>query len=323
MNDTENTQLTPAEGYNPKERMIFSEPISGEIPDSKPKIEFKRINISTRNEDGSEGELIIPTERLYSFGVSQNTSQETGKVTGYTFPLCLWNRDGATRAEKTWTDTFTAIVDNCIDHLVDNREEIDMFELTRGDLTKNKGGLNPLYWKKEKHKDEKSGKTVLRVVPGRGPTLYAKLIYSKKHDKFLTQFFDTNDEPIEARTLMGKHCYSNGAVKIESIFIGSRISLQVKLYEAVVEPSKLGMKRLLARPKAKSKVLAAKVEQKTASAAMEDEGAGSGDDDAGSLAGSEDEDDTSAGSKQPSGSSKKSAPKKTVVRRVKRVVTPP
>jgi hypothetical protein len=66
------------------------------------KIEFNRINISTRNEDGYIGELIIPTERLYSFGVSENTSQETGNVTGFTFPLCLWSRDGVTPAEKTW-----------------------------------------------------------------------------------------------------------------------------------------------------------------------------------------------------------------------------
>lgn len=320
MNDSENTQLTPAENYNPKERMIFSEPISGDIPDSKPKIEFKRINISTRNEDGSEGELIIPTERLYSFGVSENTSQETGKVTGYTFPICLWSRDGATREEKIWTDTFNAIVECCIDHLVENREEIERFDLERSDLNKSKGGLNPLYWKKEKVKDEKSGKTVLRVVSGRGPTLYAKLIYSKKNDKFLTQFFDLQDEPMEARALMGKHCYASSAVKIESIFIGARISLQVKLYEAVVEPTKLGMKRLLARPKSKSKVLAAKNERKSAGGVMsyDDDDENNGDDsDTGSLIGLEDGENTE---NTTSNKSTDSVTKKQVVRRVKRVV---
>ena len=239
------TQLTPAEGYLPKERMIFSEPVLGEIPDSKPKIEFKRINIFTRNEDGTEGELIIPTERLYSFGISENTSQETSKITGYTFPLCLWSRDGATKEEMTWTDTFNSIVECCIDHLIDNREEIDKFELERNDLTKSKGGLNPLYWKMEKIIDEKTGKPSRVKVPGCGPTLYVKLVYSKKQDKFLTQFYDLDGEFVEADTLMGKHCYVKSAVKIESIFIGSRISLQIKLYEAMVEPSKSGMKRLL------------------------------------------------------------------------------
>ena len=308
MSDNENTQLTPAEGYNPKKCMIFSEPIVGSIPDSKVKIEFKRINISTRNEDGSIGELIIPTERLYSFGVSENTSQETGNVTGFTFPLCLWNRDGVTPAEKTWVDTFNDIVENCMDHLIDNKEEIDMFDLTRADLTKSKGGLNPLYWKKEKFTDDK-GKTVLRNVPGKGPTLYAKLIYSKKQDKFLTQFFDNNDSIIDARQLMGKHCYAKGAVKIESIFVGAKISLQVKLYEAVVEPSKMGMKRLLARPKARSKVLASQNENKSAASVLDEdnEKMGGSDGENGSLVGIDD--DTPA----------MTSPKK-IVRKVKRVV---
>jgi hypothetical protein len=291
--------------------MIFSEPIVGSIPDSKVKIEFKRINISTRNEDGSVGELIIPTERLYSFGVSENTSQETGNVTGFTFPLCLWSRDGATPAEKTWVDTFNEIVECCMDHLIENKEEIDLFDLTRADLTKAKGGFNPLYTKKEKFTDEK-GKTGLRNVPGRGPTLYAKLIYSKKQDKFLTQFFDTNDNILEARDLMGKHCYASGAVKIESIFVGAKISLQVKLYEAVVEPSKMGMKRLLARPKARSKVLASMNENKSAAFALDDDGVedNTGGDD-GSLLGS--------GGEEDNVEVKKPSPKKTVVRKVKRV----
>jgi hypothetical protein len=250
---SENTQITPIEGYDIS-RIVFSEPISGAIPDSKPKIEFKRINISTKNEDGTVGELIFPTGRLFSFGVSENMSQETGKVNGYTFPICLWNRESPAEEEKAWTDLFDAVVERCVDHLVENKEEIEMFDLTRADLTKAKGGLNPLYWKKEKYTNAK-GKTELRVVPGSGPTLYTKLIFSKKNNKFLSQFFDINDEPLNALELMGKYCYTNAAIKIESIFIGSRISLQVKLYEAVIEPAGNGMKRLLSRPKGETRVI--------------------------------------------------------------------
>ena len=242
-----NTQVTPIKGYDTN-KIIFSEPILGSIPDSKPKIEFKRINISTKNDNGSIGELIIPTSRLFSFGVFENTSQETGKINGYTFPLCLWNKDGHSDEEKEFTDLFDKIVSKCIDHLVENKEEIDMFDLTRSELIKTKGGLNPLYWKKEKYTNEK-GKTEMRNVPNSGPTLYTKLIFSKKNDKFISQFFDNNDEPLNALDLMGKYCYTKAAIKIESIFIGSKISLQVKLYEAVVEPITNGMKRLL-RPSA-------------------------------------------------------------------------
>jgi len=279
----DNTQITPVQGYDTK-RMIFSEAICGAIPDSKPKIEFKRINISTKNEDGSVGELIIPTSRLFSFGVSENTSQETGKVNGYTFPICLWGRDGPSEEEKAWTDLFDKIVDKCVDHLIENREEIEMFELSRGDLTKSKGGLNPLYWKKEKHTE--NGKTTMRVVPGSGPTIYTKLIFSKKNDKFLSQFYDINDDPLNALELMGKYCYTNAAVKIESIFIGSKISLQIKLYEAVIEPTSMGMRRLLARPKAQSKLTEHKNNMKNCPPIMMGD---YDDDDVGSIAGSDDE----------------------------------
>lgn len=115
---------------------------------------------------------------------------------------------------------------------------------------------------------------------------------------------------MDARDLMGKHCYATGAVKIESIFVGAKIALQVKLYEAVVEPSKMGMKRLLARPKARSKVIASQNENKTAAAAMDEDEDKPQDDESGSLVASDDE-------AEPI---KKQSPKKTVVRKVKRVV---
>lgn len=255
MTSKQNTQLTDISSFNAKKNIIFSDPVSGEIPDSKPKIEFKRINISTRNPDGSEGELILPTEHLYSFGVSENKSMETGKINGYTFPICLWNKNGPTDVEKQWTDKFDEIIDVCIDHIIDVKDDIDMYELSRSDLTKTKGGLNPLYWKKERVKDDKTGKMVLQNVPGRGPTLYAKLMYSKAKNTFMSQFYDTEGNNLEPLNLIGQHCFFRGAVKIESIFIGSKISIQVKLYEAEVEPMTSGVRRLLARPTVVSKVI--------------------------------------------------------------------
>ena len=311
---TDNTQITPIEGYDVS-RIVFSEPTSGAIPDSKPKIEFKRINISTRNEDGSVGELILPTTRLFSFGVSENTSQETGKVNGYTFPICLWDRESPTEQEKAWTDTFEKIVGRCVDHLIDNREEIEMFDLTKADLTKAKGGLDPLYWKKEKYTNP-NGKTELRVVPGSGPTIYTKLIFSKKSDKFLSQFFDLNDEPLNALELMGKYCFTTAAIKIESIFIGSKISLQVKLYEAVIEPQSSGMKRLLARPKAhNSRVLEHQSNGSSAApAVMLDDDV----DDSGSLVGSDTEDADKVSEPVPA---EKVVPKRQVKKVVRKVAS--
>ena len=237
---SENTQLTTASGYKTK-NMIFSEAQSGTIPGSVPQINYKRINISTRNPDGTVGELILPTTQLFSFGVSENTEPGTGKVNGYVMPLCLWNRDGPSKEEKEWTDTFDSIIETCKDHLVANREEIDQYDLTKSDLKK----FNPLYYKKDKGK----------VIPGSGPTLYSKLIVSKKQEKIVTMFYNYEGDNVEALSLLGKYCYVKGAVKIESIFIGNKISMQVKLYECEVKLMDTGMKRLLTRPNAQKRVL--------------------------------------------------------------------
>lgn len=237
---SENTQLTTASGYDTK-RMIFSDPQAGTIPNSVPQINYRRINIQTRNEDGTTGDLILQTSKLFSFGISENTNPETGKVNGYVMPLCLWNRDGSSTEEKEWSDTFDKIIDKCKDHLVANREEIDQYDLSKSDLKK----FNPLYWKREKGK----------IVEGSGPTLYAKLIVSKKQDKIVTMFFDFDDEPIDPMKLLGKYCFTQSAVKIESIFIGNKISMQVKLYECKVKLMDTGMKRLLKRPTAQKRVL--------------------------------------------------------------------
>jgi hypothetical protein len=249
MSTKQTTQLTHMEDFNPAEQMLFSDPVTGSVPDSKPKIEYRRINISVRNPDGSVGELIIPTtERVFSFGVCKNTEVGSDKITGYTFPLCLWTKDNPTKEEKRWTDGIDRMVEWCIKHLLDNKEDLNL-EISETDLTKSKGGLNPLYWKKEMRANE-NGKQTFQKVQGLGPTLYAKLIYSKKNSKFVTQFYDSNDNMINAFDLIEKPCYVNAAIKIESIFISAtdKISLQIKLYEANVELVEGGMKRLLARP---------------------------------------------------------------------------
>src|SRR5690348_9460190 len=183
MSFNENTQLTSAVGYDVS-RMLFSKPQEGKIPNSVPPISYKRVNVGTVNEDGTTGELILETERLFSFGVSENKNPETGNINGYVMSLCLWNRDGASHEEKEWTDVFDKVVEKCKDHLIDNKEELGLYELERTDLKK----LNPLYYKRDRGK----------IVDGVGPTLYAKLIQSKKHNKILTQLYDDQGEEVDA-----------------------------------------------------------------------------------------------------------------------------
>ena len=242
----EKTQLTSASGYDTA-RLRFSKPIAGTIPNSTPAINYKRINITTLNEDGTEGGLIIPTEKCFSFGVGENINPETGLPSGYSFPICLYNRDGATKAEKEWVETFERIVEAAKKHLIKNREEIDKYDLEMAELKK----LNPLYWKRDK--------VTKQLIKDAGPTLYAKLLSSKKSEKIVTNFYDLETgDSIDALSLIGKYCTAVAAIKIESIFIGNKISLQVKLYECDVKPLLSSMPRLLAapapRPEADTKV---------------------------------------------------------------------
>jgi hypothetical protein len=160
-------QLAQVGDYDVK-RMVFSDPIKGSIPNTT--IAYKRINISTLNKDGSVGDLILPTERLFSFGVSENVNPETKKVNGHVLSLCLFNRDSPTQAEKAWVETFNNIAEHCKKHLIKNKEEIEQYELAMNDLKK----FNVLYYRREKGK----------IVEGTGPTLYAKLIASKNITRF-------------------------------------------------------------------------------------------------------------------------------------------
>jgi hypothetical protein len=155
--------------------------------------------------------------------------------------LCLYNRDGASESERGWVDTFNAIVENCKKHLIKNKEEIEQYDLAMNDLKK----FNPLYYKRVQGK----------VVEGSGPTLYAKLIASKKHNKILSMFFNRDGDSLDALSLLGKYCYVKAAIKIESIFVGNKLSFQVKLYEAEIEMIDTGMKSLLSRPKMTTKLL--------------------------------------------------------------------
>lgn len=239
-------QLTDVENYNVK-RMIFSEPVPGSIPNSV--ITCKRIYISTLNNDGSVGDLLLPTEPLFSFGVSENKTKETDangnvfeKITGYVLPLCLNDRDGVTPSQQKWVDTFDAIVEHCKKHLIKNREEIERYDLEMAELKK----FNPIYRKNKKG----------QAVP---PVLYAKLIESKKQGKILSMFFDKNGQEIDPMSLVGKYCRAKCAIKIESIFIGKNICLQAKLYEAECDVMQQQMKSLLrpdgqARPEAQQRV---------------------------------------------------------------------
>lgn len=275
----DNTQITSAIGYNVS-NIIYGKPRDGSIPNST--VSFKRIPIGTRNPDGTTGELILPTESLFSFGLQPSVNMTTGKTDGYTLALCLWNMDGATPQQKAWTDTFNAICNHVADHVLEHRDDIGKYELENADLKKLR--TKSLFWKLDKGK----------IVEGTGPMLYAKVLQNKKNGNLAitSLFYDENGRDIDPMSLLNKQCHAKVAIKIEGIFIGSKISLQVKLHEAEIKLKDSGIKRLLRPALTSTTATSSDMPSQAANTTITNTDAtGDDEDDTGSLKGDESEEE--------------------------------
>ena len=231
---SEDTEVTEIKNFKTS-NIVYSDPIVNQIPNST--IKYKRIMIGIKNPNGTTGDLVLKTSKLFSYGITENLDQATQKINGYSMGICLWDRDSPSKEEKLFTTTIDKFVEYTKKYLIKNRDDIEIYDLEMANLKK----FNPLYWKKE------NGKKVV----GLGPVLYPKLMISKKQNKkdpnkpivINTNFYrvDSNDQvelysnPLEIKD---QYCYINAGVKIESIFIGSneKCSLQIKLIEAEVKP---------------------------------------------------------------------------------------
>lgn len=261
----ENTQITKASGYNTS-NIIYGKPRDGNIPGSS--VTFKRIQMGTKNPDGTSGELILSTESLFSFGLSPSVNMTTGKTDGYTLAICLSNMDSPTKEEKDFIDTFNNICEHASNYILEHKDDVAKYELEKADLKK----FNPMYIKREKGK----------IVEGSSPMLYPKVLQNKKNGtiNITSIFYDKSGRDLNPMDLIGKQCHVKAAIKIEGIFIGSKVSLQVKLHEAEVKLRETGVKRLL-RPASQEEQVSEKVEDIPPVSQEES------DDDTGSLKGDE------------------------------------
>ena len=297
------TQLTDIRNFDVS-NIIFAEPQKNTVPDTKPVISYTRVPVSVRYPDGSIGDLVLPTSRCFSFGIQANEDERTGAVNNYSMSLVLYSRDGPTSEEENWVTAFNSIISTAESWILENKEELGKFDLTAHDLKK----LNPLWWKKEIYTDPTTQKVAERRVPGRGPTLYPKLLWQRASGEITTRFFDElSDEVLNPHDLIGQRSNLTGAVKIESIYVGKSISIQVKLVEANVSIVDNSYRRLLTGNSSVSMITpTAPVAQKPQALESNDE--------PGSLANSEDEAEDDEEETKPT--AVVAAPKKRVVRKV-------
>ncbi len=200
-------------------------------------ITYKKIKVRTLYSDGSRGDLVFPTEKLFSTGVKESRDfNDNTKINGYTIPLFLWDKDGATPEQVAWTEKFDELCSLLKDHVYDVRDELERYELEKSELKK----MNPLSWQTVKGKR----------IQGKGPSFFAKLLTKKQENGDLeikTLFSDEEGNPLDPmEDLMGKFCKPRAAIRLDYIYVGgSVISPQFRVTEVMAEVLDKGPRRML------------------------------------------------------------------------------
>lgn len=223
-----NKQLSSVSAFD-VEKIVFSEAKETSIPGSY------RITIGTQYPNGTVGPLLFSTDNVYSFGIQENKSLDKDvRTTGYSIPLCLWNQDGPTEHQTQFIDTLERVSDYIKKYMLrpEVKKSVKKYDLVESDMRK----FSPLWYKKEDGE----------VVQGRGPMLYPKLMCDKNLQIF-TVIADKSGADLDPMQLLGQKCIVRACIKIESIFIGSKISLQVKVLELEVQQQGNQRQRLICR----------------------------------------------------------------------------
>jgi len=219
------TQLSDFSNFD-YDSIIFYKPEI--IQSHEKKNNFKKIKIAVKNKDGSIGDLVFSTPKsLFSFGL-QELKDSDNNINGYIMPITIWKKSTPINDEIQFQTVLQNIIEmaqQCAEHYVESKVDTKRF--------------SPLSIRKNDDNDN-----------DRSPILYCKLIYNKKENKISTIFIDesTNME-LDPLSILGKKCYVTGAIEIDCIFIGEKITLQVKLYEAIIKTLKAPRKSLLLEKK--------------------------------------------------------------------------
>ena len=172
--------------------------------------------------------MIIETPFLFSFGVNEKRSQETGKLVGYSISVCLWKRDSEPNPqEKAFFEAINIVIGICRLHL-----ESEFVTDLASSMS------SPVYYKQVEYTDKK-GKKKTKRDESAAPVLYAKLIYSETSKNILSLFKTKGKKDLDPFKYLDQYCHVKMALVIEGIYISKTVtSLQIKVHEAYVKPLK-------------------------------------------------------------------------------------
>ena len=206
-----------------QENIIFNEAKEYKVKDSK--IKYKRIPIEVKYPNNKKGPLVVETPFLFSFGVSEKKNQETGKLVGYSIPVCLWSKDSEPDNKEKAFFNFINILKTLSQQHLENEYGPDQASSLS----------SPFYYKQIEYTDKK-GKKRTKVDESSSPILYTKLIYSEKTKKILSLFKGKKGCDLNPLKYINQYCWVKLALIFEGIFISNTVtSLQIKVHECYIK----------------------------------------------------------------------------------------
>ncbi len=241
-------------------KLYFETPQELEIQQGNKTIKYYKIPIGYQQK-GGVGECVISIPMFcHCFGIEE-FQNESGKVTAHGAGLSMIDNNASAEEQQQqlqFVKSFVSMVEIIKKHLFSVKKEVKKPTLDASDLK----GLCPMRQSIDEEGNPKGNAWFF------SPKLMERKIYNKDDPsdvqmKMETVFYaedqlDEHGEPVEISPLefVGKkHFKFRGSVKIESIYIGSKISLQCKIYDGAVRTVNQQRKRLTSLPAAVSSLL--------------------------------------------------------------------
>ena len=242
------TELINLLEYDTKQ-VVFDTQQELEIQQGNKTIKYYKLSIGNQTEQGV-GEFIFNIPYFcHSFGLEEFTNEQ-GKVTNHSMSLSLIDKNASAEEREDqlkMIEKFTEVIEKIKDYLLSIKKDIKKPTLDKSDLKQ----LNPMRQSVDEDGKPKEDSWYF------SPKLYERKIYNKEDPTdvrlkvetkfFLEDQFDEQGNPIEISPLefVGKkHFKFRGAIKVENVYIGSKISIQCKIYDGVVRTVSNERKRM-------------------------------------------------------------------------------
>jgi hypothetical protein len=155
--------------------------------------------------------LVFSSEEVFSFGMALNTLDTN---TSYQISLCLYDRENPKDEEIKWAAKYEELATICREYLKKSE-----FKKLKGQIDAMKG----LSWKGNE------------IGDADGPKLYPKIMFNQTKQSFITVFMDEKDKIInDPKEILDKRGRIRAALRFESIFVGSKVALQVRVNDVLI-----------------------------------------------------------------------------------------